>query len=429
LPNRQPSKGADAVTMHSATLAINETIQARKASGEKVLHLAFGEAGLPVPQRIAEVLAQAAGRNSYGPVAGSSEARDAAAEWFTRRGLSTQPEQVVFGPGSKALLFALLAALPGDLVLPRPAWVSYAAQAALVGKRVINVPIPAESGGIPDPVRLEHALTGARASGASPGVLVLTVPDNPTGTVARPEHLYEVCAVADRHGLVVVSDEIYAELCQDDTLVRSPTAYLPQRTIVTSGLSKSLALGGWRIGFARVPDNAWGSDLMRDLIGVASEVWSSLPGPMQAVAAYALAGPPDVTAYITAARRLHATVVHAVHQEFVRAGAVCRTPQAGFYLYPDFEPLRENLARHGITTGANLASVLLERHGVGVLAGEAFNDDVRGLRARVATSLLYGETTDERWQTLRSDNPLALPWLCAAMDHLHDALASLTQQG
>ncbi|HTJ69169.1 MAG TPA: aminotransferase class I/II-fold pyridoxal phosphate-dependent enzyme [Actinospica sp.] len=412
--------------MHSATLAVDEALRARKAAGEKVLHLGFGEAGLPVPEQVGAVLAGAVGRNGYGPVAGSAEAREAAAGWFSRRNLPTGPEQVLFAPGSKALLFALLAALPGDLVLPCPAWVSYAAQAAIVGKKVISVPVPAEAGGVPDPALLDRALAEARAAGGAPGVLLLTVPDNPTGTVASERTVREVCAVAERHGLAVVSDEIYAELVHDGGSAPSASAFLPERTVVTSGLSKSMALGGWRIGFARVPANAWGENLMRELVGIASEVWSSLAAPMQAAAAYVLQDPPEVLAHIAAARSLHGTLARAVHAEFVRAGADCRAPQAGFYLYPDFEPVRGDLAGSGIATGAGLASALLERHGVGVLAGEAFGDDPRGLRFRVATSLLYGESEAERWESLRSPDPLGLPWIGSSLAHLRDALGSLT---
>lgn len=416
------------MTMHSATLAINETLRARRAAGERVLHLGFGEAGLPVPDSVAQVLSAAAGRNGYGAVVGSLEAREAAAGWFGRRGVETEPEQVLFAPGSKALLFALLAALPGDVVLPCPAWVSYAAQTALVGKKTISVPIPAEAGGVPDPALLEQALADARAAGANPGVLVVTVPDNPTGTIAREEHLRAVCEIAERHGLAVVCDEIYAEVCH---FGKAPSAldYLPERTVVTSGLSKSMALGGWRIGFARVPSGPWGERLMGELVGVASEVWSSLAAPMQAAATHILQDPPEVLAHIDATRGLHATVAAAVYEQFTAAGAVCRRPEAGFYLYPDFEPIRPVLAARGIDTGAGLAAALLEEHGVGVLAGEAFGDAVGGLRARVATSLLYGESEAERWEALRSDDPLRLPWIAASLEHLRGALAALTARG
>ncbi|MFF4806130.1 pyridoxal phosphate-dependent aminotransferase [Streptomyces sp. NPDC001351] len=414
--------------MHSATLAINETLRARREAGEKVLNLGFGEAGLPVPESVAQVLSAAAKRNGYGAVVGSREAREAAAGWFGRRGVGAEAEQVLFAPGSKALLFALLAALPGDVVLPCPAWVSYAAQTALVGKKTISVPVPAAAGGVPDPELLEQALADARAAGANPGVLVVTVPDNPTGTIAREEHLRAVCEIAERHGLAVVCDEIYAELCH---FGKAPSAlgYLPERTVVTSGLSKSMALGGWRIGFARVPSGPWGERLMRELVGVASEVWSSLAAPMQAAATYILQEPPEVLNHIDAARRLHAKVAAAVYEQFTAAGAVCRRPEAGFYLYPDFEPVRPVLAARGIDTGAELAATLLEDSGVGVLAGEAFGDSVGGLRARVATSLLYGESEAERWAALRSDDPLRLPWIAASMEHLRGALAALTSQG
>src|SRR6476469_10656046 len=107
----------------SPTLATNERVQARLAAGVPVLHLAFGEAGLPVLPSVAERLGAAAGENSYGPVAGSSAVRAAAAGYFERRGLPTGPEQTLLAPGSKALLYALLCVLPGDVVLPRPSWV------------------------------------------------------------------------------------------------------------------------------------------------------------------------------------------------------------------------------------------------------------------------------------------------------------------
>ncbi|WP_334173246.1 aminotransferase class I/II-fold pyridoxal phosphate-dependent enzyme, partial [Sinomonas sp.] len=181
------------MTMHSATLAINEAIQKRRAAGEDVLHLGFGEAGLPVLDSIGDVLRGAVGRNGYGAVVGSDEAREAAADWFSRRGLATGSDQIIFAPGSKALLFAAIAALPGDLILARPSWVSYAAQAAILGKPVLEVPISAEAGGVPDPALLEAAIVEARAAGGNPGILLLTVPDNPTGTVASEAAVREVC--------------------------------------------------------------------------------------------------------------------------------------------------------------------------------------------------------------------------------------------
>jgi aspartate aminotransferase len=409
----------------SATLAINERLRALRAAGKPVLHLAFGEAGLPVLPELGAVLADSVRHNDYGPVTGIPAAREAAAGYFGRRRLAVDPDRVLMAPGSKALLYALLTVLPGDLVLPAPSWVSYAAQAALAGKRVIGVPIPARAGGVPDPARLTAALAAARADGAHPGVLILTLPDNPTGTLAPKDLLAEVCAIADREGLVVISDEIYRDLCQRPADFTSPAELLPERTVVTSGLSKNLALGGYRIGFTRLPDGRIGDELLPALVGVASEVWSSLAGPMQRVAAAALAEPPEVVERIAASRRLHGAVTTRVHEILLRAGATCRAAEGGFYLYPDFDSLRAGLADNGVHTGREFTGLLLDRFGVGVLAGSEFGDDQDALRFRLATSLLYGTDDEQRLASLASDEPVALPWLADSLDRLSGALDQL----
>jgi aspartate aminotransferase len=414
------------VVATSATLAINEQLQARRAAGEAVLHLGFGEAGLPVLPAVAHHLTRSSGRAGYAPVAGSWDARRAAAGYFTRRRLPTDADQVVYAPGSKALLYALIACLPGDLVLPGPSWVSYSAQATLAGKRVLRVPVPPEVGGVPDPELLRDALRRARDQGEAPGTLLLTVPDNPTGTVAGPGPIGEVCAVAEEHDLAVVSDEIYRDLCYDPADLVSPAELLPDRTFVTTGLSKNMALGGWRIGCARLPGSDLGDRVGREVLGLASEVWSSLPPPMLDVAAYVFDEPAEVVDHVADSRALHEAVATAVHRAFVDAGARCRPPRAAFYIYPDLGTHREALARRGVTDGAELARFLMERHGVGVLAGEAFGDAPSALRFRAATSLLYGRSDEERWSALRSPDPLALPWIDGALDQLRTTLRAVT---
>ncbi|HVU78921.1 MAG TPA: aminotransferase class I/II-fold pyridoxal phosphate-dependent enzyme [Gaiellaceae bacterium] len=386
----------------SATLAIDERVRRRIAEGARIVHLGFGEAGLPVPGFVREQLALGAGANAYGPVAGSAAAREAAAGYHERRGLPTHPDQIVLAPGSKALLFALVSALPGDLLLPRPSWVSYAAQAALAGKRVWWAPAPEEAGGVPDPAALERAVAEARGQGGDPRILVLTLPDNPTGTVAPAQVVRAVAELAAREGIAIVSDEIYRDLAYDPGAVTSPAGLLPDHVYVTSGLSKSMALGGYRIGFARFPDTDAGREVLTAVAGIASEVWSSLAGPMQGVAAYVLAEPPEVVEHVAASRALHRDATEAVHACLAGRGVLCRPPGAAFYLYPDFEPFRERL---GVDGGAQLAELLLDRFGIAVLPGEAFGDDPAALRFRLATSLLHGATgvtVDEAMEALGS---------------------------
>jgi aspartate aminotransferase len=409
----------------SATLAINERIEQRIRDGRDVLHLAFGEGGLPLLPSLAEVLARAAPSVGYGPVAGSPTARVAAAGYCARRGVPTTPEQILLAPGSKPLLAALLHVLPGDVVIPRPSWVSYAAHAALAGKRTLRVPIGPSAGGVPDPAALEEALGASRGDGPPPGILVLTLPDNPTGTQPAAALVDEVCRVADRHGLVIVADEIYRDLAHEPSAFRGPGEVVPERTFITTGLSKNVALGGWRIGFARMADGALGAEARTAVAGFAGAVWSALAAPMQAVAAYVLEEPDDVRERIDRSRALHAAVAAAAYREVAAAGVECRPPSGGFYLYPDLEARRPALDAVGVRTGAELAEHLLERHDVGVLAGEAFGDVPEGLRFRMATSLLYGSTDEERLRALDSGDPARLPWIRSKLDRLRAVLDRL----
>ena len=212
----------------SATLAANEILIRRRQAGEPVLPLSFGEAGLPVHPRLRAALAGAAGRNSYGPVAGLPGLREAAAGYWTRRSLPTGPESVISGPGSKPLLFGLMLAIGADVAVPQPSWVSYAAQAALAGARPHFVPTPAGEGGLCDPASLVRAAEAARAAGRRIGAVLVTVPDNPTGRFGDPATVEDLAGVAARYDLVIISDEIYRDLVFDSAAaVASPVELRP----------------------------------------------------------------------------------------------------------------------------------------------------------------------------------------------------------
>jgi aspartate aminotransferase len=411
----------------SATLAANEALASRRRLGQPVLPLAFGEAGLPVLPALRDALSAAAGLGAYGPVAGLAALREAAAGYWGRRGLPTSPDSVVCGPGSKPLLFGLLLAIGADVAVPMPSWVSYAAQAGLTGARAWHVPVAPGEGGICDPGHLARAIATARSAGRRIGSVILTLPDNPTGRLARPGTVRALCDVAAENDMIIICDEIYRDLVHDPAArVLSPAAVAPARTVVTTALSKSLALGGWRIGAARLPDSPHGDDLRDRLLGIASEIWSAPSAPVQQAAAYAFGEPPEITERITRSRRLHATIARAVAGRCAAAGLLVPAPQAAFYLYPDFEPWREHLsASHRISTGAGLAGHLLERYGAGVLPASAFGEPERALRVRVATGLLYGDSDAQRETALTVSDPLTLPWISAALARIEEILADL----
>ncbi|MFI0221173.1 pyridoxal phosphate-dependent aminotransferase [Streptomyces lydicus] len=400
----------------SPNLALNQMVDRRRAAGESLVHLAFGEARLPVLPQLAAQLAAGAARAAYGPVAGAEGVRDAVAGYFTRRRLPTEAGQVIVAPGSKPLLMALQLVVPGDLLLPRPAWNSYAPQAVYAGKKVFGVPIPAQCGGVPEPAALRATLRRARAAGADPRLLVLTLPDNPTGTLAPPALIRELCALARAEDLLILSDEIYRDILHDPaaTAFLSPAEVAPERTVVTSGLSKTLGLGGWRIGVARFPAGDTGALLRDAVVAAASEIWSTLAGPMQQVAEYAYAEPPEIVERMRASARLHGAVARAVHRIAVEAGADCRPPTGGFYVYPDFAPLRGPLAARGVTDSASLAARLLDDAGLVVLGGHLLGDDPQALRFKAATSLLYGDERQQE-QALRADDPTRLPHIAGEL--------------
>jgi aspartate aminotransferase len=411
----------------SATLAANEILIRRRQAGEPVLPLSFGESGLPVHPVLRGALAGAADRNSYGPVAGLPGLREAAAGYWNRRGLPTGRESVIAGPGSKSLLFGLLLAIGADVAVPQPSWVSYAAQAALAGARPHYVPTPPGEGGICDPPSLVRALEKAKAAGRRIGAVLVTVPDNPTGRFGDPATVQDLADVAARYDLTVISDEIYRDLVFDPAAaVASPVDFDPERTVVTTGLSKNLALGGWRIGVARLPDGPLGRALHDQLLGIGSEIWSSASCPVQEAATLAFGEPPELAERIARSRSLHEAVCRAAADRFAAAGVIVPEPQAAFYLYPDFEPWREHLSRqHRVTTGPGLAALLLDRYGVGVLPASAFGEDEAVLRVRVATGLLYGDAEDQREQALAAADPVSLPWIAASLRRLGEVLADL----
>jgi aspartate aminotransferase len=373
-----------------------------------------------------DALAEAAGDNAYGPVAGSVELTEAAARWWTRRHLPTDPGQVVAGPGSKALLYGLISAVGGDVAVCQPSWVSYAAQAALSGVTAHLVPGTA---GVPDPALLARSARTARAAGRPIRAIVITLPDNPTGRLASPATVRALCSVAEQHNMIIISDEIYRDLVYSiETPFVSPVEFSAERTVVTTGLSKNLALGGWRLGVARLPSaGTFGTEIRARLMALASEIWSAPAAPVQHAAALAFGEPPALRERIARSRRLHERVARAVADVFAAAGAQVPEPEAAFYLYPDFTPVADVLLeRYGVTSDTGLAELLAREHGVCVLPGSAFGERGHKLRLRVATSLLYGDTQVQRMAALDAEDPCALPWIAESLSRLGEALAKVT---
>ncbi|KUN22348.1 aminopeptidase [Streptomyces antibioticus] len=376
--------------------------------------------GLPVLPELSAVLAAAAAQGGSEPVGGGPGLLDAACGYWARRGLSAGPERVVAAPGAPSLLLALTAALGGDVLVPRPCAAWWAPYARLLGRPVFHVATPAECGGVPDPYALLETVRRVRDEGGDPRLLVLSVADDPTATVAPPEVLHEAVEAAAGEGLHLISDETWRDTVHapHDTMWLSPAEMLPDRVTVVTDLAGALLPPGWPAAIARFPQGDVGDGLHARVLDVLTALGARVAAPVAAAACYALLEPEPVTDRVAAAVRLHARVAAAAHTAVVSAGALARPPQAGRHLYADLGPLRSALGAYGVGDAQDLEEFLSARLGMPAPGGHRFGDDLGALRVRLSTGALLAGTDGELEECLSSTTPLELP-------HVHRALITL----
>ncbi|KUL33982.1 aminopeptidase [Streptomyces sp. NRRL F-4489] len=381
--------------------------------------------GLPVLPELAAHLSAAAGRTAPEPPGGSEPLRAAACGYWERRGLFTLADRVLAGPGAPALLLALYAAADGAVLLPRPCAQWYAPPARLLGRPVHLTPVPAESGGLPDPFALLETVRRARIHGDTPRVLVLSVADDPSGTCPPPEQLHEVCEAAAEEGLWIISDESHRDLLHDphDTVVLSPAEMLPGEVVVLTDLRAALLPASWPVALARFPGTRRGAVLRDAVLHTLTRLRTPLPGPLAAPAIHALGEPDAVRERTAAAARVYGALTRALHQTLTGAGALCRPPHSGSCLYADLEPLRQPLAAHGITGSGALERELAPWAARG---GHRFEDEPDSLRVRLGADALLGADMELRQGVLDAADPLELPHVRAGLSALGRALAELS---
>ncbi|MFG3589756.1 aminotransferase class I/II-fold pyridoxal phosphate-dependent enzyme [Streptomyces sp. NPDC047990] len=383
--------------------------------------------GLPVLPELRAVLAAAADRTDAEPPGGGPALLDAARGYWNRRGLAAARDRVAAAPGAPALLLALTGALGGDVLVPRPCAAWWAPQARLLGRSVFHVATPAECGGLPDPYALLETVRRVRAEGGDPRLLVLSVADDPTATVAPPEVVHETVEAAVAEGLHVVSDETWRDTLHrpHDTVLLSPAEMLPEEVTVIADLSGAFLPQGWPAAVARFPVTDAGVRLRARVLDVLTVLGARVTRPVAEAAAYALGEPDAVLSGLTAAVRLHARVAEAAHRVVTGAGALARPPRAGRHLYVDLGPLRAGLTARGVGDAQELEDFLTARLGMPAPGGHRFGDDLGALRVRLGTGPLLGASDEERAECLSSPSPLELPHVQRALTLLGSAFDDL----
>src|SRR5437868_4747561 len=332
--------------------------RAVEAQGRRVLHLEIGEPDFPTPKHIVEagVRALRDGHTRYGPPPGLPALREAICErLLAERAVPASPDEVVVTPGAKPILFlAILATVgPGDEVLvPDPGFPIYESVVRFAGARVVPVPVREESAFSLDVDAAERLVTPRTR------MLIFNSPANPTGGATTQRDLDRIAALAERHDLWVIADEIYARISYEEP--HRSLAALPgmrERVILSDGFSKAYAMTGWRLGFGVVPKR-----LAEPLTRMVINSNSCTAAFVQLAGVEALRGTQEPVERMAAEyRRRRDLVVSALR---AMPGVRCAVPRGAFYAFPDVRSLP-------ITAG-ELASRLLEENGVATLSGTAF---------------------------------------------------------
>jgi aspartate aminotransferase len=375
---------------HSGTLAADERMQALRASGRDIVSLGAGQLDFDTPAPIARagMDAIASGRTRYTPVAGTAALRRAVrAKFEHENGLRYGDDEVIVGAGAKSVIYHALLALvdPGDrVIVPSPAWPSYAAMVALAGGEVLAAPLSPAEGWRLTPGTLRAAIE--RGEGRARG-LIVNSPHNPTGAVLSGEALAAIGAVAREAGLWVISDEIYEHLVYDGAFAGvAAVDGLRARTLTVNGVSKGFAMTGWRIGYAGGP-----AELVRAMEALQSHT-SGNPSSISQEAAEAALRLMRAADPVMVAERERVREALAARRDLTCArleaipGVRLVRPAGAFYVFADISSrFGSTLGGRTIRGSADLADHLLEEAGVAVVAGSAFGDD-RCIRVSFAAS-------------------------------------------
>ena len=359
----------------SSTLKINEVSRELESKGEKIFKFGFGQSPFEVPQDVVNELRNNAFQNKYLPMQGLKELREAVAKYTsTKKDYKYNSENVIIGPGSKELMFLLQVLFEGDIILPAPSWVSYEPQAILGRNKIQSIQTTRENNWFPTGTEIEKVILKDQNKNY---LLFLNSPNNPSGQVC--ENLEEISQVAKKYNLIILSDEIYSELSFKEGF-KSISNFCPEKTIISTGLSKWCGAGGWRLGYFIIPDTLKN---LRDSINVlASETFSSVSAPIQyaAITAYST----DYSKYINDSKNILKAVGNYVYENLKSNKVIINKSQGGFYLMPEF-------SNKSFSTSSEMCDNLLKETGVALLPGSDFGFDKKKMLARLSFTDFNGQ--------------------------------------
>lgn len=277
-------------------------------------------------------------------------------------------------------MFLLQNALCAELLIPSPSWVSYEPQARIIGRPVQYLATGSDFQLCPETLRNE-----LEKDRSKPRLLILNYPSNPTGVTFSEETLKQIADVVRGSNVIVLSDEIYM-LTHHDRQVRSIAKFLPEQTIISSGVSKGFGMGGYRMGYFVFPGSLrW---LLDAVAALASETYTSVSAPIQhaCIAAFkqdSEADKREMSDYLRRSAQILCWLGSACHKRLTEAGALGPAPDGGFYLFLDLSRTKKCHQRK-FPTALDMCEALLEETGVAVLPGDPFGRPKTELTVRIA---------------------------------------------
>jgi aspartate aminotransferase len=326
--------------------------------GRSIIHLELGEPDFHPAAPVVDSLrnAVAAGRDRYCATRGIPALREGITRYLSRtRNLSIQPEQVLVAPGCKmALSLAMMALIePGDEVLyPDPGFPIYPSFTRGLGAKAVPFSLIEKNRFQPDLDEIAAKITGKTRA------LIFNSPNNPTGTVYDDRALEGIAALAIKHDLWVLTDEIYARIVFNGDY--KSIALLPgmaERTVIIDGFSKSFAMTGWRLGYAVAPVQV--IDAM-DLLVL--NTFTCAAEFTQVAAIEALRDSTNAVDSMVGEYKLRRDLF--VHFLAKIPGFRCHSPEGAFYAWVNVEDT-------GLPA-EEVQKILLEEVGVAAIAGAAF---------------------------------------------------------
>jgi len=360
----------------SSTLKINETSRFLEERGKTIFKFGFGQSPFQVPADIVEELKNNAHQNKYLPMQGLIDLRRSVAKYTSdKKNFNYTFEDVVIGPGSKELMFLLHVIFDGEIILPIPSWVSYAPQAIIGRNKIQMLQTKRENNWFPNGSEIEKIILKNKKKNY---LLFLNSPNNPSGQIC--ENLEEISEVAKKYDLIILSDEIYSELSFKDDY-KSISDFCPERTIISTGLSKWCGAGGWRLGYFIIPKNL--KSIKDSLNILASETFSAVSAPIQYAAIKAYEG--NHKKYIKSSKEILKAVGNYVYENLNSNNVLINKPQGGFYLMPEFISTK-------FKSSSEMCKNILETTGVALLPGSDFGFDKKKMLVRLSFTDFNGES-------------------------------------